>query len=706
MALRPGKSPARGPEPVRPLERMSLRPNERTPAATDPQRVLAALALAAALAACGGRRGAMTPAVEGRPYLLETAGEYAISRLYADGFEELTPRERVLAFYLSRAALAGRDIYYDQMGRDGLEIRDLLEEILTTPRTVPLPTLQAVHAYLKLFWLNSGNHLERTKRKFLPTFTFQELRAAARAALDDGARIRLALGETLDQKLARLRPALFDPAYETLLTCKTPPRGQDILACSSVNYYDGVTLDRLERYRETHPLNSRLVLRGGRLQEEIYRAGRGDLPPGRYARELRALIGFLEKARPQAEPQQAAVLGLLVDYFTTGDSDAFRRYNIAWVGNETAVDTVDGFIESYKDPRGQKGAFEGLVYFVDRRREKAQKALAGLAQYFEDRAPWADVYKRKGFTAPAASAVTVLFGTGESGPSPAIGVNLPNEEAIRERYGNKSVSLVNVMEAGDRSLGARLIGEFALPEDRALLLRHGAEAEMMQTTMHEALGHASGKVRDGLQGDPSTTLREHYAALEEARAELVALHCFFDPKLVEIGAISSSEVAVAAYRDFVINDLAMLRRVREGEILDDDHMRATHLVVSYLREVTGAVEEVRLEGRTYLRVKNLEGMRGGVARLLAEVQRIKGEGDYPAARALMERFGIRIDPGLRDEIVGRAAQSGLPSDVAFVMPDLVPLRDSAGIVRDVQVAYRSDFTTQMLQYSGKLPLEE
>jgi dipeptidyl-peptidase III len=643
---------------------------------------------------------------DGRPYLLETVGEFAVTRLYADGFEELTPRERVVAFYLYRAALAGRDIYYDQMGRYNLEVRDLLEEILTHPRQVAPGTLQSLHGYLKLFWINNGNHNERTKRKFLPAFGFDDLRAAAVAAERDGADIRIALGETLERKLERLRPAIFDPRFEPLVTCKSPPPGKDILACSSVNYYEGVTLDDLKGFHERHPLNSRLV-RGpdGRLLEEVYRAGRDKAPAGRYAGELLAMAGFLSKARAHAEQGQAAALGDLVDYFSTGDPEAFRAYNVAWVRDESAVDVIAGFIESYKDPRSRKGAYEGLVYFLDRRMAGTQKALAALAQYFEDRAPWADAYKRKGFNAPLASAVTLLSGVGDGGPMPPVGINLPNEEAIRERHGSKSVSLINVLDAGRRTMEGKTIGEFVLPEDRALLERLGAEVHLMQTTMHEALGHAAGKVSDRLAGDPSDHLREYYAALEEARAELVALHDFFDPKLLETGVISSPDVPVAAYKDFVSNDLIMLRRVREGEVLEDDHMRATHLIVSYLRHASGGVEEVRRDGKAYMRVADVAAMRRGVAALLAEVQRIKGEGDYAAARSLIERFGTRIDPRLRDEVVARAAKAGIASYVAFVMPDIVPLRDAAGDVVDARVEYTSDLTMQMLKYSGKLPLE-
>jgi len=644
---------------------------------------------------------------DARPYLLERVGEFAVSRLYADGFEELSPRERALAFYLHRAALAGRDIYYDQTGRDNLEVRDLLEEVLTHPRQVAPATLQSLHAYLKLFWINNGNHNDRTRRKFVPAFAFEDLLAAARAAARDGAGIRLALGETLEAKLGRLRRTIFDPDFEPLLTCKTPPPGQDLLTCSSVNYYEGLTLADLRGFHETHPLNSRLVRgRDGRIVEEVYRAGRGDLPPGRYATQLLMMSGFLEKARAYAEPRQAAVLGDLIDYFATGDPEAFRRYSIAWVQEDLPVDTVNGFIETYKDPLGRKGAYEGLVYVQDRRMIRTQRSVAALAQYFEDRAPWADLYKRKGFKAPLAGAVTVLSAVGDGGPMPATGINLPNEEALRETYGSKSVSLTNVIDAGHRAMERFTVEEFALPEDRPLLERHGDEVVLIQTTLHEVLGHASGKVSDALKEDPAVLLREHFAPLEEARADLIALYHLFDPKLVEIGAISSTEVAEAAYREFVTEDLAMLRLVREGQVLEDDHMRAEHLIVGYLRQISGAVEQVRREGKTYLRIRDLGAMRRGVGELLAEVQRIKGEGDYAAARRLVERFGLRIDPKLRDEVVARAAQGGIPSYVAFVMPDIVPVRDAQGEVADARLAYTSDLTLQMLKYSGKLPLEE
>jgi dipeptidyl-peptidase-3 len=662
-----------------------------------------------ALAGCGGERGTGGTSAMGDkkagPAVLETVGEFAIAPLPSGGFDDLTPRERVLAFYLCRAAIAGRDIYYDQLGRSSLEIRDLLEEILTHPRGVDAAFRESLLAYLKLFWINNGNHNDRTKRKFVPGFTFEELRAAALAAQTDGAEFRKAMRESLEHKLQRLRPALFDPSFEPLVTCKSPPAGSDILACSSVNFYDGVTLADLDHFQETHPLNARVVKRDGRVEEEIWRAGRGAIAPGRYAPELRTVNGFLRKAAGFAEPEQRGVLGRLGDFFATGDPADFRAYNIDWVRTEPRVDTINGFIETYKDPRSRKGAWQGMVFVADPERTRLQRALAAEAQYFEDRAPWDERFKRRGFTAPVAAAVRVLVAVGDSGPMPPLGVNLPNDEEVSEKHGNRSLILSNVIEASNRAQLEGVTDEFALPEDRALLIRHGAEAEQLMTALHEIVGHAAGKVDESLRGDPQSRLRENYAAIEEARAELVALHHIFDPRLREIGAISSPEVADAACRDYLVHDLSQLRRARQGGQFEDDHMRATHLIVEWLRRNAGGVEQVSRDGRTYLRLADLDALRRGVARLLAELQRIKGEGDARAARALMEQYGIRFDERLRDEVCARADRAGIVSYLAFVMPEITPVRDDSGEVIDARIATPSDFALQMLRFSGKMPLE-
>jgi dipeptidyl-peptidase-3 len=643
--------------------------------------------------------------------ILERVGEFAIAPLEARGFDALPQRDRILAFYLSRAALAGRDIHYDQLGRDGLEIRDLLEEVITHPGGLDPQFREALLRYLKQFWIASGNHNERTRQKFVPEFSFNDLKVGIAAAQKEGASIRTAVREPLEHKLARLRPSLFDPAYEPLLTCKTAPAGTDLLASSSVNFYEGVTLADLEGFKETHPLNSRLAKRDGKVVEEIWRAGRSEgpagpaIPPGMYASQLRTVIGFLTKARPFAPPEEAQALALLSAYFASGDAADFRRYNLDWVRLSPAVDTVQGFIETYHDPRGRKGAWQGMVFFADPVRTRLLQGLAAEARGFEERAPWDPRFKRRDFTPPVLAAVEIVLAVGDGGPSPPIGVNLPNDDEIQEQVGNRSFLYANVLEAGNRATLQALTGEFALPEDRPLLLEHAVEAEMILTAMHEALGHAAGRAAEGLKGEPSALLGESYAALEEARAELVALYAIFDPVLLDRKLISSPAVAEAAYKDYLLHDLSQLRRVRSGDRIEDDHMRATHLIVQWLLAHGGGVEQVSHDSRTYLRLADAAAMRKGVAGLLAEVQRIKGEGDRAAARDLLERYATRIDTRLRDEVVGRADRAGIPSYLAFVMPEIVPVRDAAGDVVDARLEKAGDFTLQMLRFSGKLPRE-
>lgn len=652
----------------------------------------------------------MTQEKAGKGGVLETVGDCAIAPLEAHGFESLSQRDRILAFYLSRAALAGRDIYYNQMGRDGLEIRNLLEEILTHPHSLPTEFREALLRYLKAFWIASGNHNERTRRKFVPEFTPEALHQGAMLAVREGASITRPVGETLDEKLQRLRRAIFDPTFEPLLTCKSAPEGRDLLSCSSVNFYDGVTMADVHGFKEAHPLNSRLAKRDGHLVEEIWRAGRDSgtavtVPPGMYASELRTVNGFLAKAEAFAAPPQAESFKALADFFATGDPEDFRRYNLAWVHLDPEVDTINGFIETYQDPRGRKGSWQGVVFFRDPERSRMLRGLAAEARGFEERAPWDDRFKRHDFTVPIAAAVQVLLAAGDGGPVPPLGVNLPNDDAIQEKVGNRSFLYSNVLEGTNRALLEALTDEFALPEDRPLLKEHAVEAEMLQTAMHEVLGHAAGRAADGLKAEPAVLLEETYATIEEARAELVALHTIFDPRILEAGLMSSPAVAEAAYRDYLVHDLSQLRRVREGDRLEDDHMRATHLIVTWLLEHQSGAARVTRDGKTYLAVQDIPDMRKGIAALLREVQRIKSEGDLRAARGLLEAYGTRFDPGLRDEVIDRAAHAGIPSYVAFVMPEIVPVRDASGNVIDARLTPPDDFTLQMLRFSGKLPRE-
>jgi dipeptidyl-peptidase-3 len=403
---------------------------------------------------------------------------------------------------------------------------------------------------------------------------------------------------------------------------------------------------------------------------------------------------------PFAEAEQAEALRRLVRFYRSGSPGDWQAFNIAWLEyGEPVVDTINGFIESYEDPRSRKGAYEGLVHLVDSERSRLMADLAAHAVHFEERAPWDAAFKRRAFDLPVAAVVNVITAVGDAGPGCPLGVNLPNEERIRERFGSKSVTLGNVLQAYETVASRATTEEFALPAEREAALRHAETVSLLQTSMHEVLGHAAGAVSPELPGTPADHLREHYSALEEARAELVALHHFWDPKLRELAGLESDEVPEAAYRAYARSGLVMLRRLKTGNVLQDDHMRATALIVEYLQD-SGSIERLIEEGKTYYRVVSVDQMRHGVAVLLAELQRIKATGDIQAAARLMQAYAIEIDPGLRDEVVARAAAAGLPDDYAVVLPRLEPVLDDDGAVTDVNAVADEELAGQMLRLSA------
>jgi dipeptidyl-peptidase-3 len=640
--------------------------------------------------------------VPDRPYLLERVDEAAVVQLYADGFTELTPREKTLAYHLSLAAVAGRDIYYDQRYSPSIDMRELIEGILTHPNGVDPDTLARVHHYAKLFWLNSGPHNSQTARKFLLRCEPVAFAAAARAAAEDGARMPLRPGETLDEVVTRLGPCFFDPEVDAVVTSKSPGEGGDILAASANNLYDGVTLDDLAGFRERYPLNSRLVKRGGRLVEEVCRAG------GRYGRQIEAIVRHLEDAIPYATAPMAEALRALMRVYSTGEGADREAYDIAWVRDrDSRVDTVNGFIEVYLDARGVKGAWESMVYYVNHDRTEAIRTLARHAQWFEDRMPWDPRYRRAGVTGISANAVDVIAECGDSGPLTPIGVNLPNDERVRETHGSKSVSLVNVMEAYDRSMPEAYWAEFSWTREEAeRAARWSGAASELTTSLHEVLGHGSGQADERLRTSASAALREYYSTIEETRADLVALYFVPHPRLAELGIVPAghqAEIACAEYEAFARTALVQLRRVREGSQLEEDHMRNRQLIVRWLMKHTRAVQERWRDGKTFYVVTDVHGLHDGVGRLLAEVQRIKSQGDADAARALVDTYGTHFDPVLRDEILVRVQRVDLPSYTGFVMPTLEPVHASDGQVADVRISYPLDLTRQMLEYAGRTP---
>ena len=458
-------------------------------------------------------------------------------------------------------------------------------------------------------------------------------------------------------------------------------------------------MEDAEKFQEKYPLNSRLVRRNGTLVEETYRLG------GRYDRQIAAVVEHLEAAIPFATEPMAKALRALITFYRTGETTDRIAYDVAWVEDKASpVDTINGFIEVYLDARGVKGAWEALVFYVNRDKTSDIQTLAREAQWFEDHMPWDPKYRKQGVTGITANAIDVVIETGGSGPITPVGINLPNDQIVRERYGSKSVSLSNVTEAYDKSTLPAFRTEFSwTPEEVERATKWNAFAGELTTNMHEVIGHASGKVDERIGGSLQAVLREQFSALEEARADLVALYFVADPKLVELGIVKPEDhdqVVLAEYEAFARNALVQLRRVREGTVLEEDHMRNRQMIVRWLMANTKAIDVRRRDGKTYYVMTDPKAFRDGVARLLAEVQRIKGEGDYPAARSLFERFGIHFDAALRDEVVARVAKLDLPSYTGFVMPNLETVTDAAGAIADVTITYPQDLTRQMLEVLG------
>lgn len=641
----------------------------------------------------------VTDAVDERPYRLEQVDDAAVVQLYADGFPSLPTDQKILIWHLYRAALAGRDIYYDQRYAHNLAMRAILEAVLTHADGVPGDVLAELTRYTKLFWINTGPYNNLTARKFVLRLTEAELAAAVATAAGNGARLPLGHGETPEGLVARLAPMFFDAAHDPMVTNKTPGAGRDILEASANNLYDGVRMADLEGFEERHPLNSRLVRRGDRIVEEVYRIG------GRYHDEIVRIVGHLRDALPFASPSFARALAALVRWYETGDEDDRRAFDIAWVqAHDTPVDTMNGFIEVYMDARGIKGAWEGLVYFVNPEKTEKIRRLAEHAQWFEDHLPVDPRFRKPEVLGVTATAIEVVVETGDSGPVTPIGVNLPNDQRIREAYGSKSVSLTNVTEAYEKSTTDDFRHEFAWDEaEFARAKRWGAFAGELTTEIHEVLGHGSGRMAEGIGAAPQDLLREQYSALEESRADLVALYFVADPHLAALGLVTGDdqpEIVRAEYEAYARNALVQLRRVREGTQIEEDHMRNRQAIVQWLIANTRAIEVRRREGKTYYVMVDAAAFREGVAGLLAEVQRIKSTGDYSAARALFETHGVHFDPALRDEVVARVDRLRLPSYTGFVMPRLTPVSDVDGTITDVEISYPCDLTTQMLEYSG------
>lgn len=636
---------------------------------------------------------------ESRKYLLERVDDAAVVQVYADSFSELTLEQKTLVYHLYQAAIAARDIYYDQRHAQALEMRDVIEAVITTPDVAPDDLRNRVLHYAKLFWLNSGPYHNLTARKFTLNCTRDELAGAVKKAAAAGAVLPLKGGETPEQLVDRLAPMFFDAQFQPIVTNKSPGAGKDILLESANNLYVGVSTKDLEGFKERYELNSRLVKRDGKLVEEPYRVG------GLYDPQIRAIILHLESAVSVAPPATAKALQALIKVYQTAEEADRKAYDIAWVQDKEAlVDTINYFTEVYLDARGKKGAQESIVSFVNQKKTAAIKKIAENASYFEAHMPCDPKYRKPDVKGITANAIDVVVETGDGGPVTPIGINLPNDQAIREAYGSKSVSLTNIIEAYEKSTPTGLRTEFAwTPEEAARNEKFGALAQDLTVNMHEVIGHASGRISEKLAGKPQDLLKEQYSALEEGRADLVALYFIADPKLVELGLIKAEDhqnVILAEYEAYTRNAIVQLRRMRDGSQLEEDHMRNRQMIVNWLLANSKAIEIQKRENKTYYVMKDAAAFREGVGKLLAEVQRIKSEGDYPAAKALFETYGIQFDPKLRDEVLARVDKLNLPTYTGFVMPRLEPVRNGDGKITDVKIDYPMDLTRQMLEYSA------
>ncbi len=639
-----------------------------------------------------------------RPYLLEQIDDAAVVQLYADGFVSLPLDQKILIWHLSRAALAGRDIYYDQRYRHGLEMRAILESIVRAANrdggaTAPREVLDEIRRYTKLFWINCGPYNNLTARKFVLKCSFDDLVAAASRARDAGT---LALtADALTETLARCRRAFFDASHEPLVTNKTPGQGRDILEDSANNLYQGVTMADMDGWDERYGLNSRVVkTEHGQLEEEVYRVG------GTYGPEIDAICGHVTAALPYATPEMRKALEALITFYHSGEDADRVAYDIAWVEDkDSPVDTINGFIENYMDARGVKGAWEALVFYVNPGKTAGIKRLAESAQWFEDRMPWDAKWRRASVRGVTARAIDVVMETGDSGPVTPIGINLPNDQLIREQHGSKSVTIANVSEAYDKSLPKAYREEFCWsPEEVARAEQWGSIASEVTTGIHEVLGHGSGVVDAHLEGRPELAIKEQYAALEESRADLVALYFVGEPKVADLGMLPAEHqeaIVLAEYEGYARNALVQLRRVREGSQLEEDHMRNRQAIVHWLMAHTSAIEVRTRDAKTYYVMVDVKAFHDGVGRMLAEVQRIKSTGDYDAAKALFEAYGIYFDPSLRDEVVTRVDRLKLPSYTGFVQPELAPVRNASGEIVDVEISYPLSLEKQMLGWSAK-----
>lgn len=641
-------------------------------------------------------------------YIVDQFADLQILRYQVPGFENLSLRQKQLLYHLSEAALMGRDILFDQNGRYNLVIRRTLEAVYQYG-TVDKSSAdyQAFEVYLKRVWFANGIHHHYGEDKFIPGFSEAFFDAAVRSV--DVSLLPLKAGETVDTLLARLKPVIFDP---TVMPKRTVQSGDtDWIQASANNYYgEDVTQAEVEAFYGkmkaegdsrcplSYGLNSRLEKENGQLVERVWKVG------GLYSEAIERIVVELEKAAAFAENEkQRQIIATLIDYYRTGDLRTFDAYSILWVEDtDSQVDFVNGFIETYGDALGLKASWESTVNFRNEEATCRTQTISENAQWFEDHSPVDQRFKKERVKGVSAKVITVTMLGGDCYPSTPIGINLPNADWIRRDHGSKSVTIENIMEAYDKaSQGSGFSDEFVWSdEERNRIKTYGFLTDMLHTDLHECLGHGSGQLLPGTDPD---ALKAYASTLEEARADLFGLYYLADPKMQELGLVPDGEAFKAEYYKYMMNGLlTQLVRIEEGKEVEEAHMRNRQLIARWVFE-QGATDKVvelkKREGKTFVVINDYQQLRALFGKLLAEVQRIKSEGDYEAGRSLVENYGVKIDPVLHHEIRERYVRLHLSPYKGFVNPVMREVKDDSGHVTDITLDYTEGYAEQMLRYS-------
>ncbi|MDE6341631.1 MAG: dipeptidyl peptidase 3 [Muribaculaceae bacterium] len=654
--------------------------------------------------------GSLTTMAKENPnfdYKVDRFADIEVLRYEVPGFDQLTLQQKEMLYYLSEAAQWGRDIIWDQNGKNNLKLRLILEKIYQKyDGDRDSKDWKAFEKYMKQVWFGNGPHHHYSNDKFVPEFSqeFFEDRVKGictrcMGASDDKER---------DAIVAEITRYIFDPSYMPKKVSLDSTG--DVITASSVNLYDGVTQEEVEAYFAakkkvddptpiSYGLNSKLVKDArGNIHEETYCLN------GLYGDAIRHIIYWLDKAKGVAENDaQRAYITKLIDYYITGDLRLFDEYSILWAeDSDSDVDFVNGFIESYNDPLGMTGSWESYVNFRNRESTKRTKIISDNAQWFEDNAPIDAQYRKPHVKGISAKAINAVMLAGDAYPATAIGINLPNADWIRAQHGSKSVTIENITEAyAEASKGNGFREEFVIDAPtRALMDKYLYQTDMLHTDLHECLGHASGQLAPGTDPD---ALKENGSTLEEARADLFALYYLADPKLVELGIISDPEAYKAEYYQQMMNGLmTQLNRIEPGNDVEEAHMRNRQLIAAWTLDhakKSKAVQLVKKGGKTYLKINDYNELRNLFGQLLKEIQRIKSTGDYAAGNALVQKYAVKVDPKLHKEVLQRYSTLDIPPYRGFVNPVYVPEYDAEGNITDVKVTYNESYPDQMLRLS-------